>query len=226
MRAKLLTDPIFQTAHIGSLRTILMTYHTFSSDLGYVQGMSDLLSPLYVVYDADESSTFWAFVEFMKRMESNFLRDQSGMKAKLSTLQQLVHMMDPKLYRKLEITNSTSMFISFRGVLINYKREFKFEDVIVLWDVLFTDFYSTQFVLFVALAVLHSHRDIIIRYLMESDEVLKYINDLSQTVSEPESSSLCNTTCFLLKLNDHVPRSTSSLLSPRQRSYSSPSEHK
>jgi hypothetical protein len=47
---------------------------------------------------------------------------------------------------------------------------------------LFTRFYSNNFVIFVALAVLHSHRDVLIRYLQEFDEVLKYANDLTGTV--------------------------------------------
>jgi hypothetical protein len=36
-----------------------------------------------------------------------------------------------------------------------------------LWEVLWTDYYSNEFVLFVALAVLESHRDVILRYLVE-----------------------------------------------------------
>lgn len=42
-----------------------------------------------------------------------------------------------------------------------------------LWEVLWTDYYSNGFVLFVALAVLESHRDVIMRYLVEFDEILK-----------------------------------------------------
>lgn len=68
---------------------------------GYVQGMSDLCAPIYVVMGADEGLTFWCFVEVMNRMKKNFLRDQSGMKKQLSTLQQLIEMMDPELYRHL-----------------------------------------------------------------------------------------------------------------------------
>jgi hypothetical protein len=49
--------------------------------------------------------------------------------------------------------------------------------------VLWTNYYSDRFVLFIALAVLQSHRDVIIRYLAQFDEVLKYANDLSGTVS-------------------------------------------
>lgn len=36
-----------------------------------------------------------------------------------------------------------------------------------MWEVLWTDYYSNEFVLFVALAVLESHRDVILRYLVE-----------------------------------------------------------
>jgi hypothetical protein len=37
---------------------------------GYVQGMSDLCAPIYVVMSADEEMTFWCFVEVMNRMVS------------------------------------------------------------------------------------------------------------------------------------------------------------
>ena len=52
-------------------------------------------------------------------------------------------------------------------VLIAFKREFPFHDVLRLWEVLWTDYYSNNFVLFIALAILESHRDMILRYLVE-----------------------------------------------------------
>ena len=51
--------------------------------------------------------------------------------------------------------------------MIAFKREFPFDDVLRLWEVLWTDYYTPDFVLFVALAVLESHRDMILRYLVE-----------------------------------------------------------
>ena len=90
--------------------------------------MSDLLSPIFVVFDCNEADAFWGLVGVMKFMvrfskglsaedtfrrkrsklmwmgwdqESNFLRDQSGMKRQLSTLQQLIGVMDPELYAHL-----------------------------------------------------------------------------------------------------------------------------
>ncbi|KAF9453194.1 GTPase-activating protein gyp7 [Macrolepiota fuliginosa MF-IS2] len=168
--------------HIERLASILLTYNFYEKELGYVQGMSDLCAPIYVVMDADEEMTFWCFVRVMERMKKNFLRDQSGMKKQLSTLQQLIEVMDPELFRHLEKTDGLNLFFCFRWVLIAFKREFPFEEVLRLWEVLWTDYYSTGFVLFVALAVLESHRDMILRYLVEFDEILKYCNELSMTI--------------------------------------------
>jgi len=168
--------------HIDAMAGILLTYNFYEKDLGYVQGMSDLCAPIYVVMAGDEEVTFWCFVELMKRMKKNFLRDQSGMKQQLSALQQLIGVMDPELFRHLEKTDGMNLFFCFRWILIHFKREFPFGDVLRLWEVLWTDYYSSSFVLFVALAVLESHRDMILRYLVEFDEVLKYCNELSMTI--------------------------------------------
>ncbi|KAG6333962.1 hypothetical protein ID866_5130 [Astraeus odoratus] len=168
--------------HIDRMGGILLTYNFYDKELGYVQGMSDLCAPLYVVMGTEEELTFWCFVEVMNRMGQNFLRDQSGMKKQLSALQELISVMDPELYRHFEKTDGLNLFFCFRWVLIAFKREFPFDDVLRLWEVLWTDYYSNNFVLFVALAVLESHRDMILRYLVEFDEILKYCNELSMTI--------------------------------------------
>ncbi|WVN86059.1 uncharacterized protein L203_101217 [Cryptococcus depauperatus CBS 7841] len=193
-------------SHIASLRLILMTYHFYSPSLGYVQGMSDLLSPIYYVFDGNEADSFWALVGLMqghgeemsrdndevvkfrlgkqaKGLEENFLRDQSGMKRQLSTLLELLSVMDPGLYNHLEQTSSLNLFFTYRWILILFKREFPFSTIPRLWDVLFTSYYSYEFVLFVALSILQQQREVIIRYLREFDEVLKYVNDLSGTIN-------------------------------------------
>ena len=46
---------------------ILMTYVMYNFDLGYVQGMSDLLSPILYIM-TDEVDAFWCFVGFMDKV--------------------------------------------------------------------------------------------------------------------------------------------------------------
>lgn len=152
---------------------MLLTYNEYNRDLGYVQGMSDLLAPLYAVMQ-DDAIAFWGFQHFMDRMERNFLRDQSGMRKQLLTLDHLVQLMDPKLYIHLQSADSTNFFFFFRMLLVWYKREFPWVDVLHLWEVLWTDYLSSNFHLFVALAILEKHRTVIMEHLKHFDEVLKY----------------------------------------------------
>lgn len=152
---------------------MLLTYNEYNKDLGYVQGMSDLLAPIYAVVQ-DDAVAFWGFQKFMERMERNFLRDQSGMRRQLLTLDHLVNFMDPKLWDHLQATESTNFFFFFRMILVWYKREFEWTDVLRLWEGLWTDYLSAEFHLFIALAILEKHRDVIMEHLKAFDEILKY----------------------------------------------------
>lgn len=164
--------------HLQKMRNILLTYNEYNVNLGYVQGMTDLLSPLYIVI-RDEPLVFFAFANFMERMERNFVRDQSGMKKQMNTLNKLLQFMLPNLYKHLEKCQSNDLFFFFRMLLVWFKREFEWTDVLSLWEVLWTDYYSSQFILFFCLSVLSDNERIIIQNLRKFDEVLKYFNDLS-----------------------------------------------
>src|SRR5947207_1429180 len=102
--------------------------------------------------------------------------------------------MIPKLYAHLEKSGSDEFFFLFRQLLVWFKREFSWDDVCTLWETLWTDYLSGQFHLFIALAILDRHKEVImgthqntgrrlmVEHLREFDEVLKYINDLSMTI--------------------------------------------
>lgn len=49
------------------MKDILMTYNMFNFDLGYVQGMSDLLSPIMVIME-NEVDSFWCFSGYMDKI--------------------------------------------------------------------------------------------------------------------------------------------------------------
>ena len=164
--------------HLYAMREILLTFNEYNDRLGYVQGMTDLLSPLYVKFQ-DESLTFWAFTKFMDRMERNFVRDQSGMKKQMTTLNKLLQFMLPNLFKHLEKCESIDLFFFFRMLLVLFKRELEWDQVSRLWEILWTDYYSSQYHLFFALAILSDNERIIVQNLKQFDEVLKYMNDLS-----------------------------------------------
>lgn len=190
------------SAHLYVLSDVLMTFCLYAHDPpsptlaaidGYVQGMSDLCLVCYVACDGNPARTFWCFVGVMQRFGPNFAQDQSGMRRELLTLQRLLGEMDPGLYTFLQNLDGLNLFFCFRWILVCFKREFVMEDVLCLWDALFSASWSDSddafgvrqwplchdFELFIALAILETHAEVMMRHLRSFDELLQYIHSLA-----------------------------------------------
>eukprot|EP00756_Hemistasia_phaeocysticola_P016991 Hpha_TRINITY_DN15511_c1_g1::TRINITY_DN15511_c1_g1_i4::g.103771::m.103771/K20168/TBC1D15; TBC1 domain family member 15 len=166
-----------------TLRKILITYAFFNFDLGYCQGMSDVVASLYFVL-RDEVLSFWAFVHMMDtRLGSHFARDQRGMTQELSLLGSLVKHSDAELHSCLESADALNFFFCFRWCLVHFKREFPFGQVLCLWDVLWSCPFSSEWHLFVACTLLRiSLAPQIQSRQMGYDDVLKFVNEMSGLV--------------------------------------------
>lgn len=101
---------------------------------GYCQGMSDLLAPIVSAMESDELDSFWCFAALMDAMEGNFHRDQSGMHSQLLAVRRLVECLDPELHAHLAKVDALNYFFCFRWILIAFKREFSYGDVMRLWE--------------------------------------------------------------------------------------------
>ncbi|CAK9872932.1 unnamed protein product [Sphagnum jensenii] len=164
--------------NVELLRNILVTYSFYNFDLGYCQGMSDLLSPILYVME-DESEAFWCFAALMERMAPNFHRDQNGMHSQLLAISKLVQLLDNPLHDYFKQNECLNYFFCFRWILIHFKREFDYDNVLRLWEVLWSNYLSEHFHLYMCVALLKRHRRKIMDEQMEFDTLLKFINELS-----------------------------------------------
>uniref|UniRef100_A0A8C0LG04 TBC1 domain family member 17 n=1 Tax=Canis lupus dingo TaxID=286419 RepID=A0A8C0LG04_CANLU len=150
--------------------------------VSYVQGMSDLLSPiLYVIQN--EVDAFWCFCGFMELVHGNFEESQETMKRQLGQLLLLLRVLDPPLCDFLDSQDSGSLCFCFRWLLIWFKREFPFPDVLRLWEVLWTGLPGPNLHLLVACAILDMERDTLMLSGFGSNEILKHINELTMKLS-------------------------------------------
>ncbi|XP_047942325.1 TBC1 domain family member 15-like isoform X2 [Salvia hispanica] len=178
------------------MRDILLTYSFYNFDLGYCQGMSDLLSPILYVM-RNESESFWCFVHLMERLGPNFNRDQSGMHSQLFALSKLVQLLDSPLHNYFEQNDCLNYFFCFRWLLIQFKREFEYDKTMRIWEVLWTHHLSEHLHLYVCVAILRRYRTKIMVEQMDFDTLLKFINELSgqidldSTLREAEALCIC-----------------------------------
>lgn len=175
-------------SNVEMLYDILMTYCMYNFDLGYVQGMSDLLSPILIVME-NEADAFWCFVGFLKRVSSNFDLDQSGMKKQLSQLYDILSLAVPKLAIYLDEQESGNLYFCFRWLLVLFKREFKCEEIMRLWEVLWSGLPCKNFHLLICIAILDNEKDLLIENNYGLNEILKHINDMSYQIDLDKSLS-------------------------------------
>uniref|UniRef100_A0A665VLP1 TBC1 domain family member 15 n=1 Tax=Echeneis naucrates TaxID=173247 RepID=A0A665VLP1_ECHNA len=167
------------------LHDILMTYCMYDFDLGYVQGMSDLLSPILFVME-NEVDAFWCFVSFMDQMHQNFEEPMQGVKTQLIQLSTLLRLLDLAFWNYLESQDSGYLYFCFRWLLIRFKRELSFQDVLRLWEVMWTGLPCQNFHLLICCAILDSEKQKIMEENYGFNEILKHINELSMKLDVEE----------------------------------------
>ncbi|KZV17221.1 hypothetical protein F511_04022 [Dorcoceras hygrometricum] len=124
--------------HASRLVAILEAYALYDPEIGYCQGMSDLLSPIISVIREDHMA-FWCFVGFMKKARHNFRLDEVGIRRQLNIVSKIIKYKDSHLYRHLEKLQAEDCFFVYRMVLVLFRRELTFEQTLCLWEVIWAD---------------------------------------------------------------------------------------
>ncbi|CAI5457913.1 unnamed protein product [Closterium sp. Yama58-4] len=86
------------------LMNVLAVYAWFDPEVGYCQGMSDLMSPMVVLYQ-DDADAFWAFERLMRRVREDFMNTDTGLgiQREISRLSHMVYTLDPELHAHLDL---------------------------------------------------------------------------------------------------------------------------
>ncbi|KAK1297633.1 hypothetical protein QJS10_CPB15g00879 [Acorus calamus] len=127
-----------QIYHAARLVAVLEAYALHDPEIGYCQGMSDLLSPILAVIE-DDDEAFWCFVGFMKKARHNFRLDEVGIRRQLNIVSKIIRSKDSHLYRHLEKLQAEDCFFVYRMVVVLFRRELTFEQTVCLWEVMWAD---------------------------------------------------------------------------------------
>uniref|UniRef100_A0A8C9TPP8 Small G protein signaling modulator 1 n=1 Tax=Scleropages formosus TaxID=113540 RepID=A0A8C9TPP8_SCLFO len=171
----------FTPANLEKLRNIMCSYVWQHLEIGYVQGMCDLLAPLLVILD-DEAMAFSCFTELMKRMNQNFPHG-GAMDTHFANMRSLIQILDSELFELMHQNGDyTHFYFCYRWFLLDFKRELVYDDVFSVWETIWAARFvsSSHFVLFIALALVELYRDIILENNMDFTDIIKFFNEMAE----------------------------------------------
>lgn len=148
-----LLDPNAQDLHWEAVERILFVYAKLNPGVGYVQGMNELLAPIYYVFAKDshpesqahaEADAFFVFTILMSDVRDHFVRsmDQdasTGINATMQRMSQRLSWVDKPLWRDLKRKDIKEQYYAFRWITVLCSQEWDLPDVIRLWDSILAD---------------------------------------------------------------------------------------
>ncbi|KAL3992429.1 tumor necrosis factor ligand superfamily member 15 [Sarotherodon galilaeus] len=171
----------FTTSNLEKLRNIMCSYVWEHLEMGYVQGMCDLLAPLMVILD-DECLAYSCFTQLMKRMSQNF-PNGGAMDSHFANMRSLIQILDSELFELMQQNGDyTHFYFCYRWFLLDFKRELLYDDVFAVWEVIWVAprISSQHFVLFLALALVTVYREIIVDNNMDFTDIIKFFNEMAE----------------------------------------------
>ncbi|XP_043705003.1 TBC1 domain family member 13-like [Telopea speciosissima] len=146
-------DSSIARSNQDALKNILIVFAKLNPGIRYVQGMNEVLAPLFYVFRNDpdeeiaasaEADTFFCFVELLSGFRDNFCQqlDNSivGIRSTITRLSKLLKEHDEELWRHLEVTTKVNpQFYAFRWITLLLTQEFNFTEILHIWDTLLSD---------------------------------------------------------------------------------------
>ncbi|KAK5709873.1 GTPase-activating protein [Elasticomyces elasticus] len=151
----------YSTTH-RSLERILYLWALRHPASGYVQGISDLVTPFFQTFlaqyitgsgsgseiesgfdpaqspksvlDAVEADSYWCLTKLLEGIQDNYIHMQPGITRQVSALRDLVWRIDAQLGRHLEREGVEFLQFSFRWMNCLLMREVRLGSVVRMWD--------------------------------------------------------------------------------------------
>lgn len=161
------------------MKRILQTFKTTNSSIGYVQGMINILLPIYYVFSNSidnedimyaEEDAYFCFFYLMTEIGDLFLQKMDydktfGIISKLNAVFEIVKKADLQLYEHLKKLHVIDSAFHFRWVYLLLTHEFPMSECIYLWDRLLSDCNRFEMVTYCSSVIILSMRE----KLMQSD---------------------------------------------------------
>jgi hypothetical protein len=155
--------------HSAALRRILYIWSKLNPGISYVQGMNEVVGPIYYLFATDssgmehaEADAFGCFTKLMGEIMNNFCKSldssEVGVAGQIAQLNNLLKEKDYDLWNDLEEKKIDPRFYTFRWLTLLLSQEFELPDVYRLWDSFFSDPNRFEYLTYVCCAMIINAR--------------------------------------------------------------------
>eukprot|EP00297_Palpitomonas_bilix_P006990 CAMPEP_0113905660 /NCGR_PEP_ID=MMETSP0780_2-20120614/24186_1 /TAXON_ID=652834 /ORGANISM="Palpitomonas bilix" /LENGTH=386 /DNA_ID=CAMNT_0000899915 /DNA_START=238 /DNA_END=1398 /DNA_ORIENTATION=+ /assembly_acc=CAM_ASM_000599 len=160
--------------HALALRRILYVFAKFNKGLQYVQGMNEIVAPIYYVFFSDapadwsehaEADAFWCFSNLMGGDIGNlycksFDRERAGINFHMDDIfKNILAVKDKQVYEYLVSQELLPQFFCLRWVTLLFSQEFALPEVLRIWDSIFAEKDKLKFVKYFCTAMIINVRN-------------------------------------------------------------------
>jgi len=162
--------------HIDVLSRILFVYGKLNPSIGYMQGMNEVLAPIYYCFYNDlnpifvgraEADAYHCFASLMKQIQDGFKKKlvnaEEGIQTRVKALNELLKRVDKQLWSHLEKHKVNPQFYSLKWLMLLLAQEFSIDDTLKVWDRLFAHPKKVEFLNYLCLAIIQDVRESLIK---------------------------------------------------------------
>ena len=187
------------------LRRILYFYAKKHKDVGYVQGMNEIVAIIYYIYTLDEnpyiknfveSDTYYSFELLIEEIKpiffmSNINYSQLFISLQIKQINEILLNAEPDLLKYFEKKDLKLDIFLMRWLLVLFAQEFSLQTSISFWDRLFTQKNKMKFVCFISSAILIINKNKLMK--MEMEEIIFWAQQFGSVINDNNIDKIVET---------------------------------
>jgi len=167
---KILNKNSFET-NADVISRILFIYGKKNPHIRYVQGMNEILAPIFYAFSNDQNPYFYlnleadsyiCFENLMNDIQDIFIRSKdntpTGIQTKIKNLNFILKLLDKEIYDHFKEEKIELQYFAFRWYTLFLTQEFEMPDILRIWDSILADDDKFEFLNMICLAIIKIKR--------------------------------------------------------------------
>ena len=184
------------------LRRILFFYSKEHEELGYVQGMTEIIANIFYIFSKDDNpftkeyseiDSYFIYEKLMEEIKQIFQLDKENFSETFINLQikqikKILKKIEPDLLNYFEYIGLEIKNFVIRWILVLFAQEFTIDVTVNFWDRVFTQKDKLKFICYISVAIIKSNKELIMSLDLEG--VMKWALQLQNKMNEIDITNI------------------------------------